>query len=476
MSIKYKLHILGFILIAYFLSGCKKLVEVDSPVTSITSVDVFNSDATAIAVLTGLYNQLSNENFPAPSVSCFSLYGGLSADEFTLYSGVSTPSLIAYYTNTLSVETGGDEFWNDIYPSIYICNSAIEGLNSSASLTPAVKQQLLGEALFMRGMFYFYLVNLYGDVPLVTGTSFVTNAALPRSPASQVYDSIVADLKGAQTLLSTNYVDGGVINTTNERVRPNKWAAAALLARTYLYIDSFASAETQATSVINNSALYSLDTLNGVFLANSTEAIWQLQPVNTGLTNTLDAYYFIIPSTGPDPYTWQVYLNTSLLDSFETGDQRKMNWIDSVVVNGTAYYYPYKYKINEINAPVTEYLMMLRLGEQYLIRAEARAQQGNLSGAVADLNTIRARAGLSGTTAVSLADLVSAIMHERQVELFTELGQRWLDLKRTNTINAVMSKITPQKGGGTWNTNQQLYPLPIGDIQKDPNLIQNLGY
>jgi len=120
--------------------------------------------------------------------------------------------------------------------------------------------------------------------------------------------------------------------------------------------------------------------------------------------------------------------------------------------------------------------MMLRLGEQYLIRAEARAQQGETTQAVADLNVIRNRAGLpnySGGT--DKASLIAAIFHERQVELFTELGHRFFDLKRAGTINAVMGSVAPQKGG-TWNANKALFPIPISDILNDSNLTQNPGY
>jgi len=120
----------------------------------------------------------------------------------------------------------------------------------------------------------------------------------------------------------------------------------------------------------------------------------------------------------------------------------------------------------------------MRLAEQYLIRAETEANGagGGTNSAVQDLNIIRNRAGLANYSgATDKASLVTAILHERQVELFTELGHRWLDLKRTATVNAVMSVVTPQKGG-TWDANWQLYPIPRTEIQVNPNLKQNPGY
>jgi hypothetical protein len=143
--------------------------------------------------------------------------------------------------------------------------------------------------------------------------------------------------------------------------------------------------------------------------------------------------------------------------------------------NHITYYFPFKYKLNKPEDPQSEYLMVLRLAEQYLIRAEARAQQGDLTGARSDLNVIRHRAGLNGTNTSTKETLLTAILKERQVELFTEWGHRWLDLKRTGKVNAVMTMVTPQKGG-VWENFKQWYPIPRQDLRLNPNLTQNEGY
>src|SRR5262249_35037605 len=116
--------------------------------------------------------------------------------------------------------------------------------------------------------------------------------------------------------------------------------------------------------------------------------------------------------------------------------------------------------------------------EQYLIRAEARVYQNNLSGAIDDLNVVRQRAGLPLlANSLDQHKVLSAILHERQVELFSEWGHRWFDLKRTGSIDSVMSAMTPIKSkGGVWKSYQQLYPLPWNDVLGDPNLVQNPGY
>ncbi|MEP7376046.1 MAG: RagB/SusD family nutrient uptake outer membrane protein [Chitinophagaceae bacterium] len=487
-----KLVALGICAVCFF--SCRKLIDIKPPVSNVNEENVYKSDASAIAVLTGIYLRLGTTDVIFSGAGGVSTLTGLSADELTLYSGVNDNKLIAYYTNNLSASSVltnyGSEFWASgagLYYNIFICNAAIEGITKTTTLTPSVQLQLLGEAKFLRAFFYFYLVNLYGDVPLALTTDPAVNAIIPRSPKAQVYQQIIDDLKTAQNLLSPDYLDGGLKAYQNlagaERVRPTKWAAAALLAKVYLYYGNltndagnFAKAEEQSSIVINNLTYYSLAPLNNVFLKNSSESIWQIQPSNVG-RNTEDGITFILPATGPNTSVNPVYLSNQMLGSFEAVDQRKSKWVSSVTPTppGTnTYYFAYKYKATVASGAATEYLMMFRLGEQYLIRAEARAQQNNIGGAQADLNMIRARAGLTNTAANDKATLLVAILHERQVELFTE-GHRWFDIKRTKNVDAIMNIVTPLKGG-TWQITDQLYPIPVDDILKNPNLIQNAGY
>jgi hypothetical protein len=457
-----------------FLSACNKLVEVNPPVTSTNAGLVYASDISATAGLTGIYTAMSQDgviNGPAS----LSLYPALSADELTLFSEVTDPAYIGYYQNSLTSVNPGN-FWSSIYSSnyIYAANAAIEGLDASSSLTPAVKQELLGEAKFIRAFCYFYLVNLYGDVPLVLTTNYKINASIGRTDKADVYKQIILDLKDAETLLGDNYLDVTLLRTSSERVVPNKWAAKAMLSRAYLYTNDWVNAETEASNVINNTALYDTVSVNDVFLVNNRESIWQLQSVNGAFANTSDALLFILHVTGPNNSGSPVYLSESLKNSFELGDKRKDAWLDSVNVAGTTYVYPAKYKLNQMASISSERTVILRLAEQYLIRAEARAKQTNLAEAVLDLNLIRRRAGLPPTTASTQADLLNAILHERQVELFIEWGHRWLDLKRTGNADAILKPIK----GSNWQTTDQLYPIPQSDIDKNPSLKgkQNPGY
>lgn len=461
--------------------GCKKFVEVPDPITNTSYSNVYTNDATATSVLTGIYADLANSSANTPQLLSLSVYGGLSADEFSLINNPSNIGYVNYYRNR-SDSRGAQvstDFWTNAYQILYVANSAIGALSNNTALTPAVRQQLMGEAKFMRAFCYFYLVNLYGDVPLITGIDQTINAKLPRTPKAQVYEQVIADLKDAKALLSENYLDGKLAKYNDgqeERVRPTKWAASALLARTYLYLKNWSGAITESTLVIDH-GIFQLSPLNEVFLKNSSEAIWQLQPVAYG-ANAIGGPAFILPTSGVGQNN-PLSLSDDLVKSFEKNDARLVNWVGVRAVTSGAitssFYFPYKYKVNAFGAAVTEYEMVFRLGEQYLIRAEAEAQMDNVTDAADDLFKVRNRAGLGKITG-SKSVLLTALQQERRIELFSEWGNRWLDLKRTGNIDAVMTIATPFKGGGTWDTRHQLYPISSYELLNNRNLVQNPGY
>ena len=485
--IKYKFSIpfsisLGIVLIfiSLFYSSCKKFVQIDAPTSSITTSETFSDSADANAAIMGIYANMINTGNPEFSSGAITIYCGLSADELINFNNDN--DLNQLYTNAVLAPNGNVylDLWNKAYPIIYQANACIEGLQASSGIATLTKNQFIGEAKFIRALCYFYLVNLFGDVPYISSIAWEQSSVASRTSKDEIYQNIIADLKDAQMFLRSDYSIAG-----GERIRANQFAATALLARVYLYTRDYVNAESQSSGVINNTVTYSLDSdLNSVFLKNSSEAIlqWGLNPPNASLGNlTPEGYGLVANSATSQPH---YYLTQQLLNGFEQGDQRKVAWIDSTTydLDNIKYYYPYKYKLGNAQftgADATEYYMVLRLAEQYLIRSEARAEQGNdLSGAISDLNVIRKRAGLPDLPAsLTPAQILTAVAQERRIEFFAEWGHRWLDLKRTGQIDAVMSIITPQKnGGGVWNSYQQLYPIPFGELSLDPNLTQNTGY
>ncbi len=166
--------------------------------------------------------------------------------------------------------------------------------------------------------------------------------------------------------------------------------------------------------MISDSKYHLEQNLNQVFLKNNNEAIWQLEPsnngTNTGFGSLLQGLLFYGGPTIFAPIT----LNDSLFHAYAAGDLRKTSWIASIVgSNGKTYYYPYKYKLSRTGAAPGEYCTVLRLSEQYLIRAEARAQQNNVDGSEDDLNVVRHRAGLSEHRILNQQEALTAIYHEK---------------------------------------------------------------
>lgn len=448
-----------FVMLGVLSTSCKKFVEVDSPNDQLNSDKVFKDSSSATSAITGIYSEmLTNRNLF--SNSSVTLYGGLSADELYFY----TPGIKDEFTkneitqiNHINID---NSFWKPAYKNIYAANLALEKLSQSQLLSSSLKSQLAGEAKFIRAFCYFHLVNLFGDVPLITSTKYQNAATTPRTAVAEIYSQIINDLNEAKTLLSVQYV-------SSERVRPNKWTAAALLSRCYLYTNRWQEAESEANLIVN-SGLYLLETnLNNVFLKGSTEAIWQLKPVRPGF-NTYEGLE-ILPASSFSVPTYLV--KSGLRNSFENGDNRKNLWIKFRVFNADTLYFPNKYKVPN-GASLVEYYMAFRVAEIFLIRAEAAMNQNKVLNAVSDINVIRSRAGLGNTFANDLPSLKMAIEQERRSELFCEWAHRWYDIKRTNRANNILAPLK----GATWQLTDTLWPIPQQEINLNPTLSQNPGY
>ncbi len=460
------------IVTASVLTSCKKVIDVGQPKTLINTANIYLSNSTAEAVVSGLYANLASTGHMYNGSGSLTIQQGLAADELKDYSSSATGTTM-FYINALN--SNNTYYWQEIFSELFTCNSAIAGLTSSTALNPAIQQQLIGDMKFARAFIFFNAVNLYGDVPLALSTDPAVNNVISRSPAATVLNQVIQDLTDAQNLLPDNKYVTLANGTPTDRFLPNKQTASALLARVYLYMKDWKNAETQSSNVISASSYVLEPVLTNVFLRTSRETIWDLQPISATSANG-DAYSLIM--TGVPNGIVNVYaLSPNLLSAFESGDKRFTNWVGQIQSGTTTYYFAYKYKQNTVTGTsgVTEYPIMFRLAEQYLIRAEARAEQNNLAGAETDLDAIRTRAGLGNTTATNQTDLLNAIYHERQIELFLESGHRWFDLKRTGQLDAVMNIVAPQKGGA-WSPYKALIPIPASEISTNPHLTQNPGY
>ena len=455
----------------FLLTGCNKLLNAGSPSNKVITSQVYTSDSMAQAALIGIYFKMM-DGFGAFN-GFMSRYPGLSSDDLSRTSVLVDDQ--PFLTNTLPIDNLLVwQIWASSYFYIYQCNDLIIGLTGNSSITPVLRNQLLGEAYFLRAFTYFYLVNLYGKVPLVLTTDYTLNDNTGRTLANEVYDQMIEDLSKAQDLLTNTYASTPDFPTA--RVRVNRLAVKALLARIYLYREQWAEAAAAATEVIE-SGIYQLETdLQQTFRYNSKEAILQFMPVAIAY-NTAEGSFFvpIVPNGRP-----AITLSDSLLKYLEPGDLRQA-WIRTVTVSGKQYRSPFKYKQNTVTAPREEYNMVLRLAEQYCIRAEARARLDQLPEAVSDLNAIRKRAGLQDLPTISTqTQVLAAVEQERRIELFAEWGHRWFDLKRwparandgKKRIDEVMNTLRPD----TWKPTAALWPIPKDERTRNHELSQNPGY
>ncbi|TGE08097.1 RagB/SusD family nutrient uptake outer membrane protein [Hymenobacter fodinae] len=348
------------------------------------------------------------------------------------------------------------EAWTQMYQAVNGANNviaAVPGINDPL-LTATEKNQLLGEAYFLRALVYFDLGRGWGGVPLVlTPTRTKENGqGIGRSTQVQTYDQVLADLTQAEALLP----DGA---TRNRAVQNT---ARALRARLHLYRQQWTDAEIYATQVINSSN-YSLVTpyraiSTAPFL--SRESIFELTFSNSDANSMWNNWF---PSALGGQFNFQpVPAAITLLNDPAVGGSRSA-LLATTTIAGSPVTYGNLYSRS---AQRDDPSYVLRLAEQYLIRAEARAKQGKLTAALADLNVVRSRAGVPASTAATAEQLLLAIENERRVEFAFE-ADRWFDLVRTGRAGAVL---------GVTDQRRWLFPLPFNDLVADPSLTQNPGY
>jgi len=438
--------------------SCNKLLDTGVSDNRLDNKKIFTNDSLSREAVVGICVSMMSAQRNIFNGGT-TLLASLSADELTDNKGDGQE--YAFYRNSLEpdIRILRDSLWLPAYNYIYQCNNVIERLYEYDGVSQLLKNQLIGEVKFLRAFCYYYLVNLFGDMPLVLVTDYKQSAIIPRTPVSKIYQQIIEDLQQADSLLPNNI----------SNAFPTKLASEAMLSRVYLHQQKWEEAEAYATLVIQSGKFSLENDLDKVFVSTSRETIFQLETTINGI-NTVEGRLFIPFSATATP---SFSMDSTLVDAFQANDSRKAHWTKTINVYGISYTIPYKYKLNSDKSSVREYNVVLRLAEQYLIRAEARTMQLKLQEAVEDLNIIRNRAALPLLPpSLSLDECGNAIEQERRIELFTEWGHRWFDLKRTSRANAILGA----RKGSDWQSTDQLYPVPTIEMTRNPSLTQNSGY
>lgn len=428
------------------LAACDSILD-QSPVDQLPEDRAITNAEGARSALAGAYNALQDLSYFGGD---FLFFGDLVADN-AVSTGTSTSFARADANQLRADNATVKDIWDAIYDAINRDNNILEKVPALTDLEDAEKNQILGEARFLRALHYHNLVKLYSDVPLRLETvkSVDQAAEIARSPAADVYAQIRADLAAAEEL----------VTATEPATRVTAGAVDALQARVALYEGDYGTAATEADEVLGQGYTLAGDYADLFDEEGQDTPEDILKVIFTAQQFTNMGFYYISADLGGDG---EVAPSQSLIDAYDPADAR-LAWSISGTEEGSA---------SAVKFPTTfgaEDFHVIRLAEVLLIKAEALARQNDLVGAVDAYNLVRARAGLPmhtlGADVTTQDEVLAAIDRERRLELAFE-GDRWPDLVRTGQAAEVMG--IPEF--------QTLYPIPQTEIDVAPGITQNPGY
>lgn len=452
-SIKY---ILGSAVI-FFVTACSDSLLDRDPISNFSGQGFYKKPSDAQAGVTGIYNSMQSLfrlNFAywgegrADNVSTRH-----SGDPFALQQNALTPII-------------NSARWDNFYILISRANYAIKYTPNVFNGESELKDQLLGQSHALRGIAYFYLVRIWGQVPLVTEPyeSVDQDVFLMRSSEEEVLAKVEEDLLFAAEHCASSY------SGARNRVIITKGAAYAFLTQLYMWQKKYDKAVVAAEKVLSDPqySLVSISDWNDIFVKGaSSESIFEVG-YNETQTNALRILYALGSDSDYVP-------SSNFIASFEQGDQRKARIYDVTEVQPRKIwkFFGQGFK-DESPDPSSNNIVLTRLADIILLKAEAHAHLNQATEALDLLNRIRRRAGVAvfdeDAASNLYGDLISAILHERSIELCFE-GHRWFDLVRSGNAINTMKPIN-----GLSSEANLVWPLHESAVLRNPNLQQNEFY
>ncbi|MBP0613953.1 RagB/SusD family nutrient uptake outer membrane protein [Chryseobacterium sp. cx-311] len=437
--------------------SCEEVLDVDVPQNQMQAPLVFENTQTANAALAALYAGLY-DNSPLAGDQTGRLLG-IYTDELDFFAPTATNGTLELFLNVHADSNPSIlTYWTNAYQKIYVANAIIEGVERSLALPAAERSRIKGEALLVRSILFYMLEEVFGDLPYPDSTDYTVNKNLGRTPAAQVLQRLEADLAAAEPLLGDTYLNA-------ERIYPNRHVCRLMRAKVYLSQGRAPEAEILLKTIIQSPLYAFQNDLTKVFTKTGTHILWQLRPKNQG-DGTKEALLYYFNNSAPS----QSALSSSLMAELGTGDLRKQYWTAAVTAAGNTWYRADKYKNRTANS--TEYSVIFRLEEVYLLLAESLMQQNKVAEALPYVNATRTRASLTPLQLPLSPDgLKTEILKEYRKEFFTERGIRFFSLKRMGRLND-LATIKPN-----WKPEHRLWPVPQKELLLNPNLKpQNPGY
>lgn len=465
-----------------FFSSCKKFLNLQ-PQFQLSTASFYETQGDFETAIVGAYSELQ----------------GLYSSSMIYLGELTTDNAYIHWTSPTTSEQELDQMLitpsNNFVGAAYSINfkivnetNAILDEIEGASFQNSVKDIYKGEAEFLRGLAYFNLVRLFGEVPLVTvnfkSPSEIQDYDMTRKPVTQVYDQIISDLKQAIV-----HLQGGT-NPGKSRASAN--AAKTLLGKVYLTIHKYPEALIELNEVIASNK-YSLQHNYETLFTNNNddlpESIFEVKYLsgNIGEGNSFSSLFT------PASFNAAIFPNNmngsgrilptkDVINSYESGDRRrKATIMDSLkLLDGSYDKIPYGLKMVDFTVGIQgdggiNYIP-LRYADVLLMYAEGLNETNKTIDAFPYINLVRERAGLGDLSGLSQEELRLAIEKERRVE-FLEEGHRWFDLIRTGKAISVINDYYSNNGLSFSVTEYKLLmPIPLREINIDPNLKQNPGY
>ena len=426
--------------------ACDSPLEVE-PVNEVEESEAIIDAGSARAALAGLYDALQSGSYYG---GAYNFFVELASDNTDHVGTFTTYADLDQHVTTADNSTV-EGMWDAIYNAIGRANTVIAKVGGVTDLEQDEKDDIVGQAHFMRALHYHNLVRIWGGVPIRTEppSNLAELSNTRRATVAEVYTQILADLDKAAQLM----------NSDDRTRKASRGAVDALRSRVELYRGNYVAAEAGANATLARG--YELAELfSDLFTPTGQDTPEDI--FRTSFTATefnLLGFYYLSKSIGG---RWEIAPTTSLRNAFESGDDR-LKW--SIAVDSRRRVYGAKFP----TAVGDEDLHVIRLAEVMLNKAEAQARQNKLAQAVAEYNKLRVRANVRahvlGVDVITQADVINAILLERRRELAFE-GDRWPDLVRTGRAATVLN--IP--------AFRTLFPIPQNEIDVAPLLTQNPGY
>ncbi|EON77464.1 hypothetical protein ADIS_1994 [Lunatimonas lonarensis] len=435
------------LLIIFALGWACNVVD-QEPLDAVSNEQLFVRPSDADAAIIGAYRQLAELGFN------YVVFPELPTKNTV---GTALNRQFEQMNNLLFLDDNPwyETYWNQHFVLINRVNVVIARVPEIPGMDEQRRNQVLGEARFLRAFTYFNLVRNYGDVPLITTPTVspdIPSLQVSRDPVAQVYAQIVEDLNFAKANLPESFP-----TALATKARATKNAAFALGTRIYLFRKEYAQAIQDANRVTGSKGSTLTIPYQSLFSnKNSDESIMEIN-YDPQVQNNL-ATNFLPGSLGGNRV---IEVNPDIYKAYESGDVRKEATF-GFANNGNYMRKYFRTSSRDDN------VILFRLAEVLLSKAEALAETSYPNQEAVDLlNEVRRRAGLAPIAPANLADFRTALYKERRLELCFE-GHEWFDLVRTDRLASVM---------GITDRNKAILPVPAGEILRNPNLLpQNPGY